>query len=164
MTGHESSEGVGRVENEEIGEDEVKLAEAEASLRLPTTSTTTMRATPTTMTMPTGSDQTDDGFANESAALSVDEQGRAVVDNRKSLLHEAGSDSNRRNDHHYYQHQQNQNQESQNRQHRHQYQERTKKEKKSLPNRNGVWQGDEGGYYDVSFVEDPWLSLLSFTS
>ena len=29
--------------------------------------------------------------------------------------------------------------------------------------RNGVWQGnaerDDGGYYDASFVEDPWLSL-----
>lgn len=26
-------------------------------------------------------------------------------------------------------------------------------------NRNGVWQGDEGGYYDESFIEDPWRAL-----
>lgn len=27
--------------------------------------------------------------------------------------------------------------------------------------RNGVWQGDEGGYYDESFIEDPWRALRS---
>ena len=28
-----------------------------------------------------------------------------------------------------------------------------------MNSRNGVWQGDQGGYYDVSFVEDPWAGL-----
>ena len=34
---------------------------------------------------------------------------------------------------------------------------------KRLPPRNGVWQGDEDGYYHPSFVEDPWRHHLSGT-
>ena len=157
VTGHVSSEDVGRVENEEMAEDEVGMTEGGVSLHLPTGSTTKMRAA---MTMPTGLDQTYD----RRAALSVDEQEGKAMDSRRTSLHgddEASNSGNRSNNHDQNQHQSHQ---SQNYQHRHQYQEWTKEKKKSLPNRNGVWQGDEGGYYDVSFVEDPWLSLLSSTS
>ncbi|KAI9797725.1 MAG: hypothetical protein M1825_005717 [Sarcosagium campestre] len=30
--------------------------------------------------------------------------------------------------------------------------------------RNGVWQGDPGGYFNPSFIEDPWAALLTSTS
>ncbi len=28
-----------------------------------------------------------------------------------------------------------------------------------VPPSNGVWQGDEGGYFDISFLEDPWAEF-----